>query len=77
MRNHLALLAKRLAKAAAMIDPTAPAAAEEQRARVLQLCRENMSKEHSRLLARKQVRRLDTVKAAGSNSCVTRDSGRM
>eukprot|EP00879_Flechtneria_rotunda_P014619 GHRR01015276.1.p1 GENE.GHRR01015276.1~~GHRR01015276.1.p1 ORF type:complete len:664 (+),score=257.01 GHRR01015276.1:165-2156(+) len=55
IRNHMALLAKRLAKAAAMIDPTPPAAVEQTRTAALQLCRENVAKEHSRLLARKQV----------------------
>eukprot|EP00775_Hariotina_reticulata_P001959 gene1959-2286_t len=55
IRNHLALLAKRLAKAATMMDPSTPAAAEAQRLAVLRLARENMAKEHSRLLARKQV----------------------
>jgi translation initiation factor 3 subunit A len=56
VRSHLSLLAKRLAKAAAMTDPAPAAAAEQQRAAVLALCRENIAKEHSRLLARKQVR---------------------
>lgn len=55
VRSHLSLLAKRLAKAAAMTDPAPAPAAEQQRAAVLALCRENISKEHSRLLARKQV----------------------
>ncbi|WIA32254.1 hypothetical protein OEZ86_003100 [Tetradesmus obliquus] len=55
VRSHLSLLAKRLAKAAAMTDPAPAPAAEQQRAAMLALCRENISKEHSRLLARKQV----------------------
>ncbi|KAF6256090.1 eukaryotic translation initiation factor 3a [Scenedesmus sp. NREL 46B-D3] len=55
VRAHLSLLAKRLAKAAAMTDPAPAPAAEQQRAAVLALCRDNIGKEHSRLLARKQV----------------------
>jgi hypothetical protein len=55
IRNHLSLLAKRLAKAGAMMDPSTSAAVDPQRSAMLQLARENMAKEHSRLLARKQV----------------------
>lgn len=55
VRNHMAVLAKRLAKACSMVNPTPPAAVEQQRAAIMQLCRENIVKEHSRLLARKQV----------------------
>jgi translation initiation factor 3 subunit A len=56
VRAHISLLAKRLAKAAAMTDPAPAPAVEQQRAAVLALCRDNITKEHSRLLARKQVR---------------------
>jgi hypothetical protein len=57
VRGHLALLAKRLAKAAAMWEPGAvPPAVLQQRAAALALCREHVAKEHSRLLARKTVR---------------------
>lgn len=56
VRSHLSVLAKRLAKAVSMVEPSPPPALEQQRAAILQLCRDNMTKEHSRLLARKQVR---------------------
>ncbi|KAF8071218.1 TIF3A1 [Scenedesmus sp. PABB004] len=55
LRGHMALLAKRLAKAAAMADPAPAPAAEAQRLAVMRMAREHMGKEHSRLLARKQV----------------------
>jgi len=55
VRNHLALLAKRLAKAGSMMDPEPNAAAEERRHTALKLAREHMASEHRRLVARKQV----------------------
>lgn len=56
IRNHISLLAKRLAKAATMIEPGAvPAAVAAQKEAALALCREHVAKEHNRLLARKQV----------------------
>lgn len=54
VRGHLALLAKRLAKASRMIDPRpASGRAEDARRAALQLCRDHMASEHKRLLARK------------------------
>jgi translation initiation factor 3 subunit A len=54
VRGHLALLAKRLAKASSMIDPRpAVGRAEEGRRAALALCRDHMASEHKRLLARK------------------------
>jgi hypothetical protein len=56
IRGHISLLAKRLAKAATMIEPAAvPAAVAAQKDAALALCREHVAKEHNRLLARKQV----------------------
>lgn len=59
VRGHLSLLARRLAKAAAMVEPgsatAAGGAAAVARGTALALARENMAKEHSRLLARKQA----------------------
>lgn len=56
IRGHITLLARRLAKAATMISPgELPPSLTAQRDAALALCREHVSKEHSRLLARKQV----------------------
>lgn len=56
IRNHISLLARRLSKAVTMIEPGAvPATVAAQKEAALALCREHVSKEHSRLLARKQV----------------------
>jgi hypothetical protein len=55
VRNHLALLAKRLAKAGSMMDPGVNTAAEERKHTALKLAREHMASEHRRLVARKQV----------------------
>ena len=56
IRNHISLLARRLSKAVTMIEPAAvPAAVAAQKQAALALCREHVAKEHSRLLARKQV----------------------
>lgn len=56
IRNHLSLLARRLAKAVTMIEPgVVPDAVTSQKEASLALCRDNITKEHSRLLARKQV----------------------
>ncbi len=59
IRNHISLLARRLSKAVTMIEPGAvPAAVAAQKDAALALCREHVEKEHSRLLARKQVSRV-------------------
>jgi hypothetical protein len=55
VRNHLALLAKRLAKAASMMDPTPPAALEAKRRAAIDHARKHMETEHVRLVARKTV----------------------
>lgn len=56
IRNHISLLARRLSKAVTMIEPGAvPTAVAAQKDAALALCREHVTKEHSRLLARKQV----------------------
>jgi hypothetical protein len=56
IRGHISLLAKRLSKALTMIEPGAvPPAVASVKASALALCRDNVAKEHSRLLARKQV----------------------
>lgn len=56
IKGHIAKLARSLSKAVTMIEPGAvPAAVAAQKVAALAMCREHVSKEHSRLLARKQV----------------------
>lgn len=57
MRSQLSLLAKRLSKAAGLMGCGPPASVEAGREAAMALAREQVAKEHSRLLARKQVRR--------------------
>lgn len=71
IRNHLSLLARRLSKAVTMIEPAAvPAAVVAQKDAALALCREHVAKEHSRLLARKQIieRRKEAAEAQAAEA---------
>lgn len=55
IRNHLSMLAKRLAKAATMIDPTPPSSAEGRRKEAIKIAKEELTHEHKRAVARKHL----------------------